>query len=196
LGRFNDWREGREAASFWLITLVLCLVAGLVSYGLGRNWVGRQLGEAITSQRVEIKQQEQANALGNSVTEGAPPPSQAQVDMTPRPATEGEKADLTAESAAAAAGAAAEQPAASGADATAGTTGWQVTAGSFTTAASAEKVRRSLEKRGFQAQVVQVQQRGATYNRVIVGVWSDQAEAEKVRAELSAAGFVAGVSAQ
>ncbi len=185
---------------FWTVTLLLCLLAGLGSFALGRNWVGRQLGGAITAQRVELKAQDPGNALGNSLTDKVTPPSQAKVEMAPRPPTEGEKSDLTAGGLNAVAANQLEAPAAPEATAPpsagAATTGYQVTAGSFTSAANAERVRRDLEKRGYQPYVEDLDQRGVTYHRVIVGVWGDRPKAEEVRQQLNALGFVAGVTPQ
>lgn len=197
-------RGGREVAGFWIIILGLCILAGALSYGLGRDWVGRTLGEAISNENVQIKPQEQASgaAAGNQEQTG-PPPAQAKADLEPREPTEAEKQELAAQNLgdtggnAEAAGGAEPPPsevpsASAGAGAAGGS--YEVTAGSFTVVANAERVERDLEKRGHHPRLVQIQRRGTTYHRVVVGTYSDKQEAETVKQDLEAAGFVVGLS--
>lgn len=200
-------RGGREVVGFWVVTLGLCLVAGLVSYELGRNWVGRTLGAAIASENVQIKPQEASGAANAVGEQTAPPPAQAKVEMEPRAPTEAEKADLTAnglskpESAPGDAASAGTDPSGTGAAAAGtGTTpasgggSYQVTAGSYTVLANAEATKRKLERRGYRPYLSDFERRGTTYHRVIVGDYGDQGEAERVKQELEGAGFVAGVT--
>lgn len=201
-------RERREALSFWALTLLLCAVAGIASYWVGRNWVGRQLGEAISSQHVAIRPQEPGQGTESASSEDLePPPAEPKVEMVPREPTEAEKQELTAkalekqaEEAEATPGATAEPTETAGsarpAEPGAGAGGYLVTAGSFTVAANAERVKRDLEAKGYRPYITEVQQRGATYRRVVVGAYSDRQQAEAVRKELTEAGFVAGVIAR
>jgi cell division protein FtsN len=170
--------------------------------------VGRTLGQAITNQGVQIKAQEQPAAGTNPPPEqSGAPPTQPRVELEPREPTEAEKQDLTqqkldqsaqsGESASAESSPpAAESPAApeKPAETAAPAAGYQVTAGSFTVAANAERVKRSLEKQGYHPYLTEVQGRGATYHRVVVGAYGSREEAEAVKKDLEAAGFVAGVS--
>jgi len=201
-------RERREALAFWAITLLVCAVAGVLSYWVGRDWVGRQLGETISSQHVAIRPQEPGQeAKPDGGEDLQPPPAEAKVEMTPREPTEAEKQELTAkalekeaaeaEATPSAAAPPAETPAsATAAESDSRTGGYLVTAGSFTVAANAERVKRDLEAKGYHPYITEVQQRGATYRRVVVGAYGNRQEAEAVRRELTEAGFVAGVIAR
>ncbi len=201
-------RGGREALGFWAIIIGLCLITGMISYGAGRNWVGRALGEAISREEVQIKPQEpSANSPETPPEQSGPPPAQARVEMEPREPTEAEKQDLTQQNldAAAASGdtasgssppAAESAPSAGKPEAptTAGP-GYLVTAGSFTVPDNAERVKRNLEKRGYHPYLSRIERRGTTYHRVVLGAYGSREEAEAVKRELEAAGFVAGVTA-
>jgi cell division protein FtsN len=197
-------RSGREIAGFWVITVGLCILGGALSYGVGRDWVGRTLGEAISSENVQIKPQEQSGEGTPAPEEQTgPPPAQIKVELEPRAPTEAEKQELTAQQLAEAAARREpeEEPvptssssAAVPPDATTDQTTYEVTAGSFTVPANAERVKRDLEKQGYRPRIVPVERRGTTYHRVVVGTYPDKQKAESVRRELEAAGFVAGVA--
>ncbi len=202
-------RGGREAIGFWAIIVGLCVITGMISYGAGRNWVGRALGEAISRQTVEIKPQETtASSPETPQDQSGPPPAQARVEMEPREPTEAEKQDLTQQNLDAAAASAKSSTSESAPPApesapsadkpeeqTATGTGFLVTAGSFTVPANAERVKRNLEKRGYHPYLSRIERRGTSYHRVVVGTYGSREEAEAVRRELEAAGFVAGVTA-
>jgi len=201
-------RGGREVFGFWVITLGLCVLAGVLSYGLGRDWVGRTLGEAISSENVQIKPQTQsAQAPAATEEQTGPPPAQVRVELESREPTEGEKQDLTAQKLAESAengestGAGSEptpSPAStspeSAAVAATSSDSYQVTAGSFTVVANAERVKRDLQKLGYKPRLMEIKRRGTTYNRVVVGDYDDKQKAEAVKQDLEAAGFVAGIT--
>ena len=199
-------RGGREALGFWVITLGLCALAGLGSYELGRNWVGRTLGEAISSENVQIKAQQPNATAANALTaESGPPPAEAKVEMQPRDASDAEKQDLTgqgASSSPAASAAAGSAPAtAAGGAAPADTTppaasggAYQVIAGSYTSPSKAEHVQTALQQLGYNPTVTLVKKGDKTYHRVIVGAYDDKDAAEAVRKELADAGYAATVS--
>jgi cell division protein FtsN len=177
------------------------VLAGLGSYELGRNWVGRTLGEAISSENVQIKSRQPAGAAANGLAENsAPPPAQPQVDLEPRDPTDAEKQDLTAQglsnSVAGGATPGADSKPAENATPAGPTGAYTVTAGSFASAAGAERVRSDLEQRGYQPTVTTVQRHGKTYHKVIVGSYDDKDQAESVRKAVEAAGYAAAVNGE
>jgi len=87
--------EGRsrvtEALGFWLVTLLICGIAGLASYKFGRDWIGDRLGGEV---RPVLTTQELADRVGSGVQDetptdtprpaatAQPPPEKAVVDVT------------------------------------------------------------------------------------------------------------------
>lgn len=198
-------RPAREALGFWLVTLIICGIAGLVSYQVGKNWVGKRLANAVSNQHIEIKPQ----VVGADSTEepgedSEIPPAEAQIEMEPRAPTEAERRDLTLQEAQASAAepepaelesvlVLPEEPSPTEVPEPETTGGFLVTAGSYRVAANAERVKADLEKQGYHPHLTQVETRGTVYNRVVVGVYGDRQEAEKIQNQLEAAGFVSGV---
>jgi cell division protein FtsN len=197
-----------------VITLGLCALAGLGSYELGRNWVGRTLGEAISSENVQIKAQQPAAGAANALAEDSvSPPARAKADLAPRDASDAEKQDLAAQglsnSVAGGAGGSADTggsagtpsaegaPAADSASPAASAAGsYQVTAGSFPSAAQAQQVKSALEQLGYTPTLTVARRHGKTYHQVVVGTYGDKQGAESVRKEVQAAGYEAQVSGE
>jgi cell division protein FtsN len=88
--------EGRsrvtEALGFWLVTLLICGIAGLASYKFGRDWIGDRLGGEVkpilTTQELAHRvgaaaQDEPPTDSPPSATPAEPPPQKAVVDITP-----------------------------------------------------------------------------------------------------------------
>jgi cell division protein FtsN len=208
-----------EALGFWAVALGICLVAGIVSYEAGKYWVGRQLAQtfAADNRPRPVAGTTTDEPWGNSGQE--PPPSRPKVELEPRAPSDAEEKDLVvsgpqdatstpgsersedeargqkeqgppASAAPSESVAAPSPPASRGSD-----PGYLVTAGSYTVAANAERVRGDLEARGYHPYITELQQRGVTYHRVVVGVYGDRSQAEEVRRKLDQSGFVSGVVA-
>lgn len=192
--------SAREALGFWLVTLIICGIAGLVSYEAGKNWVGKHLANAVSSQRIEIKPQVGGEGtVGEAEQTSEAPPAEAQVEMEPRAPTEAERRDLslqeTQESPAEPGPVSVlpEEPEATELPEPEPTGGFLVTAGSYRVAANAERVKANLEKQGYHPYISQMDQGGTLFHRVVVGAYGDRQEAERTSQQLQEAGFTSGV---
>ncbi len=38
-------QQSRQTVAFWLMVVLICAIAGVLSYQVGKNWVGRRLAE-------------------------------------------------------------------------------------------------------------------------------------------------------
>jgi cell division protein FtsN len=172
----------------------------LLSYSLGRHWVGGQLEKTLLG-RVPIKTQADSGAPGAATGDAqALPPSQVKVESEPRQPTDAEKNDLSSQElsqsgegggAVTAEGSTAPAPAAAGASGA----GYTVTAGSYSSSSSAQKTVNDLESRGYSPHLTEFQRHGSTYYRVVVGIYGDHDRADAVRQELESAGYAAGIIA-
>lgn len=89
MSRIKQWFS-RETATFWGVVLALCLLIGLVSYLIGRQWVGKYLAqqeEARTSNELRTAQAT-ASASVSGISLGPT------VLIRERPPTEAEKREL------------------------------------------------------------------------------------------------------
>ena len=201
--KVDTWREG---IGFWLIVLLVCIVAGVISYQAGRNWVGRQLARIdLQARRPELPAGgEDAAALPDlDEPEASEPPLTAQVTIEERAPSQAEKAEvqraslerevrdgpqdgaqLNAERAAARAARAATANSSSR---------YVVTAGSYADSDNAQEIIEQLTGKGYRPFRAEVEKSGVVYWRVNVAVFEDRAQAEQLRDELKRQGFVSGV---
>lgn len=196
----DQWREG---LGFWLIVFLICIVAGVISYQAGKNWVGRRLAEVnLKASRPQLPaEQEDDTAVVELPEPGASgPPLTPQVTIEEREPTAAEKMEV--EVAARERQVRAEpqdgaqlnverEEAAPAADVNEG--GYVVTAGSYTDSANAQRVIEQLTDKGYHPFVTEVEKEGVVYRRVNVAVFDDRSQAEELRNELQKSGFVSGV---
>jgi len=198
-------QQSRQTVAFWLMVLLICAIAGVLSYQLGKNWVGRRLAE------VDLE----AGARPEPPGEGpvAEVPSSGQEEEAPlrpvveieereptgseglfsQPGQEGEPivegpqdgAELRA-SESEATQETSEQPSTAEGE-------WVVTAGSFTEEDNARRQAQKLEKRGYSPFITQIKHEGITYHRVNVRTFSKRDDAEELAQQVREDGFVAGL---
>lgn len=178
---------------------LICLGVALLSYQLGKNWVGRQLETAVSGRQVGVRPPAGSGPPEPATTAPAQqlPPGSIRVELEPREPGEAEKNDLAAEAleniGESGGSASTERAETAEPESTAGG-GYTVTAGSYTSAATAQRARADLESRGYHPYITDFESRGVTYHRVVVGVYGNRQRADKVRQEVERAGYAAGVT--
>ncbi len=198
-------QQSRQTVAFWLMVLLICAIAGVLSYQAGKNWVGRRLVE------VDLEAGARPEPPGESPV--AEVPSSGQEEEAPlRPVVEieereptgsegllsapGQEGEQTAEgpqdgaelhmSESEATGDGSEQPSATEGE-------WVVTAGSFAEEDNARRQVQKLEERGYSPFITQIKNEGITYHRVNVGTFSGRDDAEALAQKVREDGFVAGL---
>ena len=192
-------RKGAATLGFWTAVALICVGVALLSYQLGKNWVGKQLETAVLGRQVGFRTQQGSGPPAQSTTGPAQqlPPGSIKVELEPRAPGEAEKNDLAAEALGdigESGGAATSERSATPEAAAAPTSGYTVTAGSYTSAATAQRARADLESRGYHPYITDFENRGITYHRVVVGVYGNRERADKVRGEVERAGYAAGIT--
>jgi cell division protein FtsN len=191
-------RRGQTALNFWGLVLIICALVALLSYSLGRRWVGGQLEKTLVGRHVPVNAQ-QDNAAGSATGPAqAIPPGAIQVEMEPRQPTDAEKNDLSAQELGQSGGtgtAVTAEGSSTPAGESAPRIGYTVTAGSYTSSAAAERVVSDLEKHGFSPHLTQFDRHGVTNYRVVVGIYGDKDRADHVRQQVEDEGHPAGVTA-
>jgi len=198
-------QQSRQTVAFWLMVLLICVIAGVLSYQIGKNWVGRRLaevdlqagarpepaGEAPTAEMPSGEQEEQAPLRPVvEIEERAPTGSD-------KPFSEpGQEGEQTAEgpqdgtelhtSESEATGDGSEQPSTAQGE-------WVVTAGSFTEEDNARRQAQKLEQRGYSPFITEIRNQGITYHRVNVRTFSSRDDAEELAQKMREDGFVAGL---
>ena len=198
-------QQSRQTVAFWLMVLLICAVAGVLSYQVGKDWVGRRLAE------VDLE----AGARPEPST-GSPaaevPPGEPEEEAPLRPVVEIEEREPTgSEELFSQPGQEGEQVAegpqdgaelhASESEATQETSEesstadgeWVVAAGSFTEEDNARRQAQKLEKRGYSSFITEIRKEGITYHRVNVGTFSGRDAAEELAQQVREDGFVAGL---
>ncbi len=201
-------QESRQTVAFWLMVLLVCAIAGVLSYQAGKNWVGRRLAE------VDLQAGARSEPPGESPVSEVPP-SATEKEAPLRPVVEieereasgserllsqpGQEKEETAEgpqdgaelhtSESEATGDGSEQP-------SIGEGEWVVTAGSFTEEANARRQAQKLEERGYSPFITQIKNEGITYHRVNVRTFSRREDAEALAQKVREDGFVAGIVRQ
>lgn len=204
--RNNIHQHRRETLAFWMIVLLICAIAGVLSYQAGRNWVGRHLAEVDLHEErgTAVTVDEPGTELAPVAEEGRAP-LQAVVEVEEREASEGEQAEMKlrevqerAEEYGPQDGA--ELHAAEGDEAAAGDESsapgsgeWVVTAGSFAQAENANRQVERLKAKGYTPLITEITREGRTYHRVNAGTFANRAEAEALVQKLRDDHFVAGL---
>ena len=198
-------QQSRQTVAFWLMVLLICAIAGVLSYQLGKNWVGRRLAE------VDLEAGTRPEPPGESPVAEAPPgepegeaPLRPVVEIEEREPTgseglfsqPGQEGEQTAEgpqdgaelhtSESEATGDGSEQPSTAEGD-------WVVTAGSFTEEDNARRQAQKLEQRGYSPFITEIKNEGITYHRVNVRTFSKRDDAEELAQQVREDGFVAGL---
>ncbi len=198
-------QESRQTIAFWLMVLLICAIAGVLSYQLGKNWVGRRLAE------VDLQAGARPEPPGESPTTEMPPgepeeeaPLRPVVEIEEREPTgserllsqPGQEDELTAEGPQDGAELHTSESEANGDDSEQPSTGegeWVVTAGSFTEEDNARRQVQKLEQRGYSPFITQIKHEGITYHRVNVRTFSKREDAEELAQQVREDGFVAGL---
>lgn len=210
-------RQTREAASFWLVVVLIAVMVAFLSYRVGRDWLGKRMAGLATSTGAPriIAQSTDGSSSDPDAGAEAKAPKKAEVSLDDREPTEGERrkladqgdldepqdgAEVNARDGDDAAGAddqaakTGDEPDPDSADAGSGGGKFVVTAGSFADRANAERTMRTLSERGYQPSLQTVRRDGKTYQRVNVATVDSRGEADDLKAELDAEGLDAAVS--
>ena len=81
----------RESLGFWLIVFLICIVAGVMSYQVGKNWVGRQLAHInrpASGPQVPQEQEDDTDAVDRLAPVDRKPPLTPQVSIEEREPSE------------------------------------------------------------------------------------------------------------
>ena len=194
----------RETVGFWLIVFLVCIVAGVISYQVGKNWVGGQLAEISgQAEGVQVTPEDDSQVADQLGPVEPKPPLTPQVTIEQREPSDSEKRAAQQMSPERAASREPQdgaelhaQPAAAPPEAPSTTSGYAVTAGSYASRDNAQRVVQRLTEAGYQPYITEVEKQGVVYQRVNVAVFDDRGEAEGLRDKLQQQGFVSGVMAQ
>lgn len=202
-GNVYSWREG---IGFWLIVLLICMVAGVISYQAGKNWVGRHLAQINlkASQRelppegidddavADLPESARPEApLTTAVTVEEREPSEAERAEVEHARLEREQIDEPQDGAQLNRQSEEAKPASEARE-----SGYVVTAGSYADRDNAQKVIQRLTEKGYRPFATEMEKHGIVFRRVNVAVFEDRAQAERLRDELKEQGFVSGVMPQ
>jgi cell division septation protein DedD len=218
----QGYASPRESLAFWLVVLLIATVVGLLSYRVGRDWLGKRMaGLATSGGAPRIIAQSSSDLDPDAQAEAeAKAPKKAEASLEDREPTEGEKRQLEADgsleepqdgaqaNARAADAADGGEPAAAADGEKAADTGDDlsdaerprgggklvVVAGSYADRANAERVMRKLADRGYQPYLETVRKGGKAYQRVNVATVESRSEAEDLQAELAGEGVEASIS--
>lgn len=200
-----------ESLRFWAVVLVICGVVGLISYTVGRRYVGSHLHEMeIKDGAPEISPMDEDLVRPGEDTDA--PPEKPVVTMREREPTARERreaeqalesgqpqdgAGLHAQEAQGDEGEPAREETDDAPAAGAGQGGaFVVTAGSFASEENAQTQVTRLAGMGYQPYVTRTERDGVTFTRVNVGQFPTREAADKVADELRAKGFDSAVYTQ
>ena len=191
--RKSTEQERREATGFWLIVLLVCVIAGVVSYQTGRNWVGQRLAEVDLQTKQEIAKPTDEGAIPTVPVPGeAELPLQPVIEVEERAPSEGEKLEMKLREVEERAqehepqdaaelhaiesdrGTASQEPEGSGAGE------WVVVAGSFVQGENAQNQAAKLTAKGYSPLVIEITKDGITYHRVNVGSFDKREQAQEL----------------
>lgn len=203
-------KKTRETLSFWLIVLIIAGLFGFLSYRLGRDWLGKQLGPLeIESGAPRIIAQSDQNETQQEIPDARDKaPDKAKVSVDAREPSEVEKRTIQQKSIDGEPQDGAELNAQHYEESTSkpdeedvvneskksGSGKFNVSAGSFEKAENARKQATKLEKKGYTPFIETVTTNGKVYNRVSVATVESRSEANELRDTLQAEGFDAQVS--
>lgn len=198
----------RDLIIFWAMVLICSVVLAGLAFIAGKYWVGGLIarsksGDTAPKIIVQTPDDEPQSGADDRVTE---PPSKAVVKMQERAPTEAERseieqtypqdgAQLNKETGAE------PEDTSTGSSTKAlnddsppdGNDEYLVTAGSYASAANADREVADLLKRGYSPFVVKAVKDGKTYHRVSLGPYSTRKEAVRVRDKLTTQGKAASI---
>lgn len=194
----------REAIAFWLIVLLICAIAGVLSYQAGRNWVGRRLAEVDlgSEQRAAVPGDEAGAEVASSL-EQQEAPVRPVIEIEERPPTEGESREMEVRTAEERAEQSQPQNGAqlraqegdkdqSGEELAGIDSGeWVVISGSFSKADNAQGQADRLKTGGYTPFVTEITKDGVTFHRVNVGSFDERSDADALVRKLRDDDFVA-----
>lgn len=195
----------RQSLAFWGVVLFVCVVAGLVSFKFGRDWLGKRLADVEMTPgapRIVAQSNSQSEAAVRADAE-AKAPEKAEVALEDREPTAAEKRDREEQRALGEPqdGAQANQRAAEGAAgsdtgvSSEDTEGrFLVTAGAYPDEANASKIVATLAARGHTPEIERITRGGREFYRVNVAVMRGRSNAEGLRDELTSVGIPAQVT--
>lgn len=187
---------------FWAAVLIVCAIASLASYRVGRDWLGKRLADFKMGQGApRILAQGANNAEETGINE-AKAPDKPEVAVEEREPTSAEVrrakegGDVTEPQDGAELNAQRDQVKPPAGDTPLSDQGgdgtdrrrYLITAGSYEDEANASRVVARLAAKGYKPQVETVTRDGKTLRRVMVAVVQGRTEAEDLQAELAAEG--------
>ncbi len=191
--RKSTEQQRRETIGFWLIVLLICVIAGIVSYQAGRNWVGQRLAEVDLQTKQEIAEPtDEATIPTVTISEEAELPLQPVVEVEERAPSEGEKLEMKLREAEERAqehepqdGAElhaleSDRDAASQESEGSGAGEWVVVAGSFVQSENAQNQAAKLTAKGYSPLVTDITKDGITYHRVNAGSFAKREQAQEL----------------
>ncbi len=195
----------RQSLTFWGVVLFVCVVAGLVSFKFGRDWLGKRLADLEMTPgapRIVAQSNSQSEAAARAEAE-AKAPEKPEVALEDREPTAAEKRDREEQRAlgepqdgAQTNQGAAEGTSSSGAGApTDDDEGrFLVTAGAYPDETNASRIVATLAARGHTPEIEKITRGGREFYRVNVAVMRGRSNAEGLRDELTSAGIPAQVT--
>jgi len=198
-------QQSRQTVAFWLMVLLICAIAGVLSYQVGKNWVGQRLaevdleagarpeppGESPTTEMPAAEPEEEAPLRPVvEIEEREPTGSEG---LLSQPDQEGEQVAEGPQDGAELHTSKPEAPRETSEEPSAAEGEWVVTAGSFTDEDNARRQAQKLEQRGYSPFITQIKNEGITYHRVNVRTFSNRDDAEELAQKVREDGFVAGL---
>ncbi len=214
-----------EAVTFWSVVLIIAAIVGLVSYRVGRDWLGKRLGSvdmAPGAPRIIAQADEDPENTARREREASAPakPSVTLEDREPSKAerrrVELEKARSEPQDGAELHGRAhlddtiaddpvatdlerelepEETPDAPPDDTRQTGPKYTVTAGAFADSANASRTVSKLTSRGYKPYIEKIEKDGQTLYRVNVAVVRGRSNAEALRDEVASTGLSSGIIA-
>lgn len=198
---------GMRTFRFWLAVVVVCAVASLASYRVGRDWLGKRLADVKLGQGAPQILAQGTTDTESGDTKEANAPDKAQVTMEERPPTsievrrakeggdvtepqDGAELNLRHDEVKPPDDEQALRDQGDGTD----RRRYMVTAGSYEEEANASRVVARLAARGYKPQVETITRDGQTLRRVTVAVVQGKSEAEDLQTELAAEGVEAEIA--
>jgi len=197
----------RDIVTFWSLVVGASLLLAVLAFAAGKYWVGGLIARsAPTVPKVAVKTPDEIAALKSVEDEGmTQPPPKAVVKVEQRQPNDAERSEIEQkypqDGASLHGATGSDSPDASvGSDAKPldgdGDGSYSVKAGSYRDPDTAQRHADELTAQGYSTEIVQIEVKGKTYNRVMVGPYTEKAEAERIRDELSAAGYQASVKSR
>jgi len=203
-----------EALTFWSIIIIISAIAAFISFRVGRDWLGKRLGDVEVSQGApRIVAQAELNAENaRRLEQEERAPDSVEPVVEDREATQAEIRRLEREEASEEpqdgaqlnssqaddsppADEAAQEPEPEDPDVGGAGPVFTVTAGSFGEMASARSVKSQLNDKGYSPYIQDVVKDGKTLHRVCVSQVRGRVDAQELQKAISDLGFTAGLIA-